>query len=706
MAISKIRLPQIKGELPDNSATAFKFEEGGQDYLTFDTQNGAERILVGKKLEVDGALQVDGAVSGSKFTTNLASSADADELAGAAAIKSYVDAVDITTTLQAKDDGNNNGAASSVSTAQTLAINSGEGLTATLSAQTFTIAAELATAAANAAGSNLGVSSFASADFAVSAGGFATIKAQGVSLPQIINATASARVLGRVSGGAGSFEEIEIDADMSSVSASDNTLASAKAIKSYVDTQITAQDLDFQADSGGALAIDLDSETLSIVGTSKEIETAGSGNQVQIGLPDDVKITNDLTIGGDLHVEGTRIIANSREIMFEDKSLAIGVPNGMQDASKVVTVSVSGADMVIRIPLGECTPVGANGTVISNSTLSGDFANGQRISYAAGAKVYVVDTTGHADAFKDQASGATIKAGGVVFSGAGDHVDITLVSSANLPAAATYQGGNVDKLSISKDVLSQNVLAGTGFQFPAQEASSLEYKSSESDDAMVHIGHDLFVDNNDMMVINAAGNSVAMGFRSNSNVSHTLKMRPQAKPTAATTVDIPLQSGTMCVNSLETSGAKLNATTGEMSIDIANASAVAALADSDMFLMADDSDGAKATGKITLLQLKGHISAGGTLKQVEKLGSNGGAGAIVLTAGTAYASSVAGISANYPTGFNTLAESRKELYLNGQLLLLGSGSGQADYFFDGAGSSNLKLDIDLYEDDNLQFITR
>ena len=57
-----------------------------------------------------------------------------------------------------------------------------------------------------------------------------------------------------------------IDTDLSAVSASDDTLASAKAIKTYVDAQVTAQDLDFQGDAGGALSIDLDSQTLTIAG--------------------------------------------------------------------------------------------------------------------------------------------------------------------------------------------------------------------------------------------------------------------------------------------------------------------------------------------------------------------------------------------------------------------------------------------------------
>ena len=39
-------------------------------------------------------------------------------------------------------------------------------------------------------------------------------------------------------------------------------LPSQQSVKAYVDAQITAEDLDFQADSGGVLAIDLDSETM------------------------------------------------------------------------------------------------------------------------------------------------------------------------------------------------------------------------------------------------------------------------------------------------------------------------------------------------------------------------------------------------------------------------------------------------------------
>src|SRR6056300_1512141 len=74
-----------------------------------------------------------------------------------------------------------------------------------------------------------------------------------------------------------------LDTDLTTVAATDTTLASAKAIKTYVDAQITAQDLDFQADTGGALSIDLDTETMTFTGGTG-IDTSGAGNAVTFAI--------------------------------------------------------------------------------------------------------------------------------------------------------------------------------------------------------------------------------------------------------------------------------------------------------------------------------------------------------------------------------------------------------------------------------------
>jgi hypothetical protein len=74
-----------------------------------------------------------------------------------------------------------------------------------------------------------------------------------------------------------------VDTDLTSVSASDDTLASAKAIKTYVDNVATSSDLDFQADTGGALSVDLDSQTFTLTGGTG-IDTVGSGQTVTFNI--------------------------------------------------------------------------------------------------------------------------------------------------------------------------------------------------------------------------------------------------------------------------------------------------------------------------------------------------------------------------------------------------------------------------------------
>src|SRR5210317_1426261 len=76
-----------------------------------------------------------------------------------------------------------------------------------------------------------------------------------------------------------------IDTDISSVSASDDTLASAKAIKAYVDSQVTSIDVDIAADTG-TIAI-TDAETLTFTGGTA-IDTSATGNAVTFAIDSSV----------------------------------------------------------------------------------------------------------------------------------------------------------------------------------------------------------------------------------------------------------------------------------------------------------------------------------------------------------------------------------------------------------------------------------
>ena len=92
------------------------------------------------------------------------------------------------------------------------------------------------------------------------------------------------------SGGSGQVvTAISTSTSLDGGSASNATLPTQLAVKTYVDAQVTAQDLDFQGDNGGALSIDLDSEILTISGDTG-ITTTGSGNTIEIDL-DDTAVT-------------------------------------------------------------------------------------------------------------------------------------------------------------------------------------------------------------------------------------------------------------------------------------------------------------------------------------------------------------------------------------------------------------------------------
>ena len=149
-----------------------------------------------------------------------------------------------------------------------------------------------------------------------------------------------------------------VDTDLSTVSASDDTLASAKAIKTYVDSQVTAQDLDFAGDTGTG-AVDLDSQSFTISGTSNEIETSASGQTITIGLPDDVVIGAGLTVTGALDVNGGGTIDNIQIGVTDD--------NEIDTSSGNLTIDSAGGTTTIDDELIVSGDVRINGNDIKSS---------------------------------------------------------------------------------------------------------------------------------------------------------------------------------------------------------------------------------------------------------------------------------------------------------------------------------------------------
>ena len=98
--------------------------------------------------------------------------------------------------------------------------------------------------------------------------------------------SATAPITATVNAGADSLTiAASVDTDLTSVSGSDDTVASAKAIKTYVDAQVTAQDLDFTTDTAGNSAVDLDSQILTFAG-GEGMDVTHSGQTITVAGED------------------------------------------------------------------------------------------------------------------------------------------------------------------------------------------------------------------------------------------------------------------------------------------------------------------------------------------------------------------------------------------------------------------------------------
>ena len=77
----------------------------------------------------------------------------------------------------------------------------------------------------------------------------------------------------------------------------------------------------------GTEDVNLILDDLQFIGTANEVNTAvtkvGTDVKVTIGLPSDVTVTNNLTVGGDLFVNGNTTQINTTELLVEDRFILL-----------------------------------------------------------------------------------------------------------------------------------------------------------------------------------------------------------------------------------------------------------------------------------------------------------------------------------------------------------------------------------------------
>jgi len=148
--------------------------------------------------------------------------------------------------------------------------------------------------------------------------------------------------------------------DMSSDSAT--AVASQQSIKAYVDAQLTAQDLDV-SDGTTAIAIDLDSETLGILGGTG-IDSTASGNNVTLAIDSTVAtLTGTQTLTNKTISGSSNTLSNIGNSSLTNSTVSYGG----------VSLSLGGSDATPAFDLQDATsyPASALTGTISNAQLAG-----------------------------------------------------------------------------------------------------------------------------------------------------------------------------------------------------------------------------------------------------------------------------------------------------------------------------------------------
>ena len=145
-------------------------------------------------------------------------------------------------------------------------------------------------------------------------------------------------------------------------------LATQQSIKAYVDAELTSQDLDFQGDSGGALSIDLDSETLDIAGGTG-IDTSGSANTLTVAI--DSTVTT---------LTGTQTLTNKTltDPVLNNVDLNAGDISSDTVINKSPTITLAG-DLSGSVQLSNLGDATLTATVISNSVALGTDTTGNYV---------------------------------------------------------------------------------------------------------------------------------------------------------------------------------------------------------------------------------------------------------------------------------------------------------------------------------------
>ena len=252
------------------------------------------------------------------------------------------------------------------------------------------------------------------------------------------------------------------------VNVTDPTSAQDAATKAYVDSVVTAADLDIAGDSGTG-AVDLDSQTFTISGTANEIETAASGQTITIGLPSTIttNVTGNLTgnvtgTTSSISNHSTTDLAEGTNLYYTnaraDARIALQVGANLDLSSKTTTDLTEGTNLYYTNARADARIAAASITDLSDAdqtvrtTDNVTFGNITTTGYIAGPAVLTIDPAGVGDN-----TGKVVIAGDLQVDGVQttinsttisiDDLNLTLASGAANASAANGAGITIDGAS-------------------------------------------------------------------------------------------------------------------------------------------------------------------------------------------------------------------------------------------------------------------
>ena len=239
----------------------------------------------------------------------------------------------------------------------------------------------------------------------------------------------------------------------------------------------SATQFDIQGDSGGSQTFSL-GDTLSIIGTSNEVETTSSTDQIQIGLPNAVTVTTSVTTP--LVKTGTASTLDATGLEVQGGVRAVGVITASSFSGDIALSNVTGIDSDVATFLG--TPSSANlAASIDDET-------------GTGALVFANSPTLVSPALGTPASGTLTNCTGLPLAGLSDldadaRTFLGTPSSANLAAAVDDETGTGALVFANTPTLVSPVLgAATGTSIAVGAASTMDVTGLEVQGGVKAVG--------------------------------------------------------------------------------------------------------------------------------------------------------------------------------------------------------------------------